>query len=110
VYSSFRVLKLSFKKAGGADGSTCGSWNVVEGAGHIAASGRAGGADRWGFCADGSTQLDQPRRSPVFSKHTSEDRLEVIADLAGPELTDAVLPNLLAYESAPGCSGVDWRS
>jgi len=72
--------------------------------------GAQGGADRWWFCADASTQLDQPRRSPVFSKHTSEDRLEVIADLAGPELTGAVLPNLLAYESAPGCSGVDWRS
>ena len=55
MYSSFGVLKLSPKKAGCADGSTFGSCNVVQGGGHIAASGRAGGADRWWFCADGST-------------------------------------------------------
>ena len=56
MYSIFRVLKLSPKKVGCADGSTFGSCNVVQGGGHIAASGRAGGADRWWFCADGSTQ------------------------------------------------------
>ncbi len=41
--------------------------------------------------------LDQPGRSPVFSKQTSEDRLEVIADLDGPELAGAVLPNLVGF-------------
>lgn len=41
--------------------------------------------------------LDQSWRRPVFSQQVSWDRLEVIADLHGPELAEAVLPNLVGF-------------
>src|SRR5262249_32055570 len=41
--------------------------------------------------------LDQPGRGPVFTQQASQDRLEVGADLDGPEFTGAVLANLVRF-------------
>jgi len=41
--------------------------------------------------------FDQPGCGPVFSEQASEDRLEMIADLHGPELAGAVLPNVVGF-------------
>ncbi len=41
--------------------------------------------------------FDQPGRGPVFSEQASEYRLEVIADLHGPEFSEAVLSYLIRF-------------
>ena len=52
--------------------------------------------------------FDQPGRGPVFTEQASEDRLKVIADLDGTELTGAVLPNLAGITDG-GVVGHEFR-
>lgn len=41
--------------------------------------------------------FDQPGRRPVFTEQAAQDRLEVVADLYGPELACAVPANLVGF-------------
>ncbi len=41
--------------------------------------------------------FDPPWRGPVYSQQASENRLEVISDLHGPELVGGVLADLVGF-------------